>query len=703
MFLCLSRSFRWPALALIALGLTLAATERSDSQTPVGLPNTASDRAATPDILDIKNIGKGSVPIDGEWQFHIGDNLAWAAPELDDSQWESIRTDEPWGVQGHPAYSGFAWYRRHLHISLMPGEKPDLLLLMPPVNDAYEVYWNGALIGYIGELPPHASWPDRPDNHIFGFPAAASGVLALRVWKSPPGSSDSGQLGGPRDTLYIGDPDSIAGSMARWDYDWLRSNLYPIGLNFLYGAVACLGFILWLRRRSESPMPWFALFAGLPVVWGILYGLRLPFDSTIAGAILQPTYALRNIALWFLLIELLQLKSHRTLFRWAQVLAVISFAAGILDGLLGLDYFFVGWTPHPWIQWTDAILTAITTAIEVFPLVIIALAIHRKLDATRWAVASTAFLSHMILVVTAASQQGERFTHWTVSRVLSTPLFFLQGMYFNAQILADTALFVSILYAIYRYSKEQSRRQNVLELEIQRAREIQQVLIPEAILPIQGYAITSAYQPAREVGGDFFQVIRLEDGSTLIALGDVSGKGLHAAMSVSMILGALRALADSSPGPAAIMAGLNRSLYGRMDNGFATAIVLRIDSAGTLSLANAGHLPPFLNHLELELPGSLPLGLIPVNDYEEITIEFQPGDQLSLYTDGLLEARNPSGELYGFERLNALFAARPTAEDAAQAAVAFGQDDDITVLTLTCLNTGERPISDQSVKAFSPA
>jgi serine phosphatase RsbU (regulator of sigma subunit) len=79
------------------------------------------------------------------------------------------------------------------------------------------------------------------------------------------------------------------------------------------------------------------------------------------------------------------------------------------------------------------------------------------------------------------------------------------------------------------------------------------------------------------------------------------------------------------------------------------------------------------------------------------------GDQLSLYTDGLLEARNPSGELYGFDRLNTLFAARPTAEDAAQAAVAFGQDDDITVLTLTRLETGETPISIQSNSALSRA
>ena len=690
MLLRLPRFLIWSVLsmlALLAVGPTVAAAQAA----------SATSEKITP-TLDLKDIGKGAVPIDGNWQFQTGDDPAWASPNFDDSGWEPIRTDAPWGVQGHPAYSGFAWYRRHLNITPAPGVKPEYLLLMPPINDAYQVFWNGALIGHIGELPPHASWPTRPDKHIFGFPASGSGVLAIRVWRSPPGSSDSGQFGGPRDTPYIGDPDSIAGSMASWDYGWLRSNLYAIELTFLYGAVACLGFMLWLRRRNISPMPWFALFAGLPVIWGVLYGLRLPFNATFAAAILQPLYALRNVALWFLLLDLLDLRSNRALLRWAKTLAIISLASAALDGLLGLSYYVAGWTVHLWIQWTDAFLTAITTIIEILPLVIIGFAIRRKLNPVRWAVAATAFLSHMILVVTSASQQGERFTHWKLSSILATPLFIVGGTYFNAQILADTALFLSILYAIYRYSQEQSKRRSLLELEIQRAREIQQVLIPEAIPPLDGYAFTSAYQPAQDVGGDFFQVIPCEDGSTLIALGDVSGKGLRAAMSVSMILGVLRTLADSSSSPAAILAGLNRRLYGRMGEGFATAIVLRVTPDGTLTLANAGHLPPFLNQKELDLHGSLPLGITPTNSYEETALEFHPGDHLSLYTDGLLEARNPSGELYGFDRLHALFATRPTAEHAAQAAVRFGQDDDITVLTLTRLAAGMQPSS--SLTAF---
>jgi serine phosphatase RsbU (regulator of sigma subunit) len=95
-----------------------------------------------------------------------------------------------------------------------------------------------------------------------------------------------------------------------------------------------------------------------------------------------------------------------------------------------------------------------------------------------------------------------------------------------------------------------------------------------------------------------------------------------------------------------------------------------------------------LNDRELDLPGALPLGISPLADYEESSFTVQVGDHFSLYTDGLLEARNQAGELYSFARLERLFASHPSAAQATQAAVNFGQDDDITVLTLTRLASG---------------
>lgn len=662
---------RCPKLAALILGLIAA------------LGHSPACRAASASLLDLRDVGKGAVPIDGSWLFHTGDNPSWASPSVDDGGWASIKPDQPWGVQGYPAYSGFAWYRRHIRITPAPGETGQFLLLMPAIDDAYQVFWNGVEIGHIGSLPPRASWPATREPHIFGFPGPGEGVLAVRVWKDPPGSSDSGTTGGFRNTPMIGDAESIQGQMAIQDYANLRGNAYTVGINLLYGLVSLIALVVWLRNRKYTILLWFAIFTGCPFLWGALYSLRLPISSTVATGLLQPLFALRNISLWFLLLELLQVDENSALRRWARVLAIVSIICGVLDGTLGFLYSFVGWYDHPWIDVTDAFLTTITTAVEVFPLVIVALAVRKKLSPGRWAVASAAFFSHMLLVVTAASQQGQRFTHWSLSAILSQPLFSLFGTYFTPPILADTALFFAIIYALYIYGRDQSRKQSQLAADLQRAREIQQALIPEAIPPIEGFVITSAYQPAQDVGGDFFQVIPCEDGSILIALGDVSGKGLQAAMSVSMILGILRTLADSTSSPAEILSGLNRRMYNRIGQGFATAIVAHATLDGTLTFASAGHLPPYLNGKELEMPGSLPLGIVPDLVCDELTVRLSHNCQLTLYTDGLIEARDSSGQLYGFARLNALFAARPTAEDAAQAAVRFGQEDDITVLTLS--------------------
>ncbi len=273
---------------------------------------------------------------------------------------------------------------------------------------------------------------------------------------------------------------------------------------------------------------------------------------------------------------------------------------------------------------------------------------------------------------------------------MGRPLIFIFGNPLPMQGLLRTLLFASIVYAVIRYAVEYRRRQATLEQEYQNARELQQILVPETLPEIPGFRLTSAYRPAQEVGGDFFQIIPLEGesaGSTLIVLGDVSGKGLKAAMTVSLIVGAVRTLADASASPAQVLAGLNRRLHGRLEGGFATCVALRLDPDGCCTLATAGHPAPVLNHHELPLPGALPLGILSGTVYEEFPWQLLPGDHLALYTDGLLEARNAAGELYGFERLTILFSEQASAEQASAAAVAFGQDDDVTILTLTCVGS----------------
>jgi hypothetical protein len=242
-----------------------------------------------------------------------------------------------------------------------------------------------------------------------------------------------------------------------------------------------------------------------------------------------------------------------------------------------------------------------------------------------------------------------------------------------------TVLFGAVTIAVFvRELIEDQREKERLTTELEAGRTMQQVLLGSEMPVMPDLRIQSVYRPAGQVGGDFFIVLPAS-GGILIALGDVSGKGLRAAMTVSSILGALRAISITHP--AEILTTLNRTLVGRLQGGFVTCLCGLIVPDGSLTLANAGHLAPYRNGQELQLDSSLPLGIAPEADYQECTMHLTPGDQLTLLTDGVLEATSPTGELFGFDRTAAI--STQSAEAIAAAAQAFGQDDDITVLTLT--------------------
>jgi len=141
-------------------------------------------------------------------------------------------------------------------------------------------------------------------------------------------------------------------------------------------------------------------------------------------------------------------------------------------------------------------------------------------------------------------------------------------------------------------------------------------------------------------------------------------------------MGALRRTPERSP--AKILESLNRVLTG--SESFTTCQVAWFGGNGELVIANAGHLPPYLNSQEVMVPGGLPLGVLPENTYDEVRLYLHPGDRILIMSDGVVEARQPSGELFGFDRVHNL--SGQTAFYIADAAKAFGQEDDITVLTV---------------------
>ncbi|HTV82113.1 MAG TPA: PP2C family protein-serine/threonine phosphatase [Acidobacteriaceae bacterium] len=675
---------KWCVLAQALVALACAPASQAAAQNPAKSPGSSG----TPFVA--QELGRATMALSGRWAFHPGDDMAWAAPGYDDSGWARIETGKTWEEQGFRNLTGFAWYRRK--IVLNAGTNPDwtLALDLPAVENAAEVYWNGRLMGSSGKLPPDPVWYEAlgvefpcptcgRGQIVLGRPE--SGVLAIRVWTAPHTFFSDPEVGGLTTTPEIGGAAAIRDLMGRHAARWLEGSLYGLGLALVEGLVALLALLAWLRDRKQWMLFWLALYTAHAV-------LLLPFNVPDllsfrwSYGLIAPVVCLEDVSLWFLLLYLLNLRHDPRLVRWTIWMSAIAVLGDFGDGALQL-FHWTTWPGHVFLGW-DIGLTIPALLVEAWVLVLVVFAFRRRLDGARWLLAVAATLVDVIQAVSDWGGAGARWTHWTVAAVIGRPLFTLAGSAFTAGTLADSLLLVAIVYAVWRYQAEQGRKQSVLDEEFRNAQELQQVLVPEALPAVPGYRVSSAYRPAQVVGGDFFQILpaRGGDAATLAVVGDVSGKGLKAAMTVALIVGALRTLAETTGDPAKLLEGLNRRLHGRLRGGFATCLAVRLQANGDCVAATAGHLPPLLNGEEVSLPGALPLGVVAETEYATTLIRMRAGDRLTLYTDGLPEARSAEGELFGFERVQALAVAEPDAERVAAAAARFGQEDDVTVVTV---------------------
>lgn len=278
------------------------------------------------------------------------------------------------------------------------------------------------------------------------------------------------------------------------------------------------------------------------------------------------------------------------------------------------------------------------------------------------------FLVRMTIFPTIAKATGQ------------TNFLYIGGWRVRLTAMTLTALGVTTLIVLARVLMRDRAEKQRLSAEIESARVVQQVLVPEEIPSVEGFEVACVYRPFGEVGGDFFQILPIAGGGLLAVIGDVSGKGMSAAMMVSLLVGRLQALVETTSSPAAILQGMNHKLQGRSRGGFTTCLVLRVGVDGWVTAANAGHIPPYCQGREIAVESGLPLGLTEEATYVETTFQLDPQGRLTLVTDGVVEARTAKGELLGFERTAEL--SMGSAAQIADAAQAFGQDDDITVLTV---------------------
>jgi diguanylate cyclase len=450
-----------PVVVFVFISLWAHAQEASTNIAPTG-------------SLVIEDLGKGAVALHGPWQFHSGDDPAWAAPAFDDSGWEPLSADSPWGEQGHVRYTGFAWYRCSIAIDPSRSVPPQLSLLVPRIDDAYEVYWNGSLVGGSGRLQPRPVWLTVQAAQTFPLGQAQRGVLAIRVWKAPLLSDDSGAQGGFESAPVIGSPEAVANAKAALDYRWLESRQLLFGENLIYTLVALLSFLLWWRNSSRWLLFWVMGFALIPPINLLLLSAHLPLPYTLAMGAAQPLSSIRDISLWFVLLWLLQLHENRPMTRLIRVLAIIGFANTAFDGVL----VAISWN-HRWIGWcriADAASAILYTPIEAFPLFLIGYAFFKRkhLDRAPWLVAILAFLDEMIVVVRNAVKQGRQFTGWTFDTRIDAPLFTVGGSAISLYTLTGALLLIAIVYAVYKSIREDQLRQAALErekVELMHARE----------------------------------------------------------------------------------------------------------------------------------------------------------------------------------------------------------------------------------------
>lgn len=258
-----------------------------------------------------------------------------------------------------------------------------------------------------------------------------------------------------------------------------------------------------------------------------------------------------------------------------------------------------------------------------------------------------------------------------------------RGVHVQIWDVTDPFLVVVLIVLMLRRLLQSLKRQREMALDIKQAQEVQQVILPPARTSVRGLAIESEYRPAREVGGDFFQIIpHKADGSVLIVAGDVTGKGLKAGMLVALLVGAIQNASERTTEPLEMLEAINRRLLGR-GNAQATCLALRIREDGSTTLANAGHVPPYLNGKPLKMEGALPLGIMEEADFPVMHFTLSESDRLILTSDGIAEATDANGNLFGFERIEDLLRAPTSAADLATAAQKFGQEDDISVIAVT--------------------
>lgn len=600
-----------------------------------------------------------TISLEGPWRFTLGDEPGYARPDLDDSRWRLVQVPVSWVARGARETGGWGWYRRRLVLSPEQVEQGDVGLFLPSAGAVgYEVFANGEMVGRAGALPPAEGWRVAPARQAIRIPERLIGddgrlQLAIRLYYEPLVSSARAGLSNV--APVIGSWSAIR----RLPEQVLGARVYSGLFELLVASAGLLiaGLLLAFGRRDHPEYGWFALVCVANAI-DVAVSIWTPPDGLTSLA----TGAMRGI------------KQAATIrFFWVFLRAPLRWWMRVLElaSLLGLTVMFAGnfyvRLQAPSVVATVASMTSLVVAVAFLARRALsgdpdarALLPAGGLSSLFW------FLLFGSVLLRALGLLGRSAAF---GPVLAT-----------APALAALSFFVGGGILLLRRNERMSRERERLHQEFETARAVQQLLLPSARLQTTQVSVSSVYRPASEVGGDFYQVFPSPDGSVLVLVGDVTGKGLRPAMLVSLAVGALRRICEQTHSPATVLTELNRVLDQQAGEGFVTCLAVLWTADGSLVAANAGHPVPYADGRELDLAPALPLGVAAETEYEESRIPAP--NALLLFSDGIIEARNADGELFGYHRLERAMASGLTLDEIATAAEQFGHADDITVVEM---------------------
>jgi sigma-B regulation protein RsbU (phosphoserine phosphatase) len=583
------------------------------------------------------------------WLTQAGDNLSWAAPDFDDSAWQTGQWPK---LTRLPEATRIQWYRASVDIN--PGlAGQDLAIAFAPLDEVYEVYVDGKLVG------THGSWLDRdhapfPRPQVFRVPSGQTLKIAIRRWTSSTVFlyRSLAQTG----ILAHGHPPKVGGvslltleeekhkvqSQLDWTPNWLG--------NILVLACGILSLVAYLEKRSRRDNLWF----GLTLV-SMSAPMLLGLATSLSGIALRSEWS--ALAVGFLgcypVLEVLWLRCicprFGRFFLWAAAVHAVLGISRIFSFYFQFRIFDElmeqGWYP---------LIRMFLVSVAAFGLLG-----ERK--------------SWHSLLLTAAAFISASAQYWRITGAPSSGYFRPWGLYLDNRVVAELLFAALALVGLYLKHREEQKRKEILDRDLGAARMVQDSLLVSEDSP--EWAVDAVYLPANEVGGDFYHTTLAKDGSLLVVTGDVSGKGLPASLLVAAVVGALGDLVSRQP--AEVLAHLNRALLGKTRGGFVTCACALFQADGQVVLANAGHLSPWVDGQDLELEAGLPLGVVDGVEYQE---KQATGKRFVFVSDGVVEAENAQRELFGFDRTREI--STKSVREIAEAAKAWGQNDDITVVTV---------------------